>query len=193
MITNFDELDNICQNDNSLGRHYKPKNYLTKYKFSINMMLDAFCTDYLVYTYEDYYYDDFNENMVKEYQPHINYGEFIILKKDLDSIIELEKRSELLIEIIEKNIEPSSIISWKYEKIDDYLCDLFVKIKDKSSELNNILITDYIDLLKKNKYSIVKKCYSEEESLLTTESIIKKAREIIKSFPSYEYSSILPL
>lgn len=45
-IKQFDELS-------TKSGHYRPEHYLSRYKFSLSILLDVFATDYMVYCYED--------------------------------------------------------------------------------------------------------------------------------------------
>lgn len=181
MITTKEEINNIP----SFSSHYKPHSYLSKYKFSKEILLDIFCSEYMVYCFEDYYYDDITLNMIEEYQPHIDIEEFVELWYDLDSIREIELYCDLIIETIEKK-SIKNISSWKYNLIEDYI---------KKIKIDNIYITlldNFIFLLENNKYILIKNLYNKDEKIDTEELLIKKAYALLKTIPC-KYSSILPL
>ncbi len=191
-INTLEEFENICLK-NSSG-HYHPEKYLKKYDFSPNILLDVFCTDYMVWCYEDYYYNDFSLDMVIEFQPHVNIDEFKIMVRDLDSIFELVKRSELILELFYKNKSIQNITSYCYESIDNYYNYLVNLNKTANKEFDSIVIRDYIDLLKTNKCSVSKKFYNQSSDfLISKEDVVKKAQEILNILPDDEYSLIIPL
>ena len=199
VINTLEEFKNICLKKNCFSGHYNPEKFLKKYIYSVNILLDVFYTDYMIWCYEDYYYNDFCLSMISQYQPHINIDEFIILTQDLDSVLELLKRSKLVLELFYNSKSIQTISRWKYEIIEDY-CDYLIKINDENDEndennenYNNTIIIDYVNLLMTNKCCIVKKFYSLNEKIVSKEDVITKAKQIINILSNIEYSSILPL
>ncbi len=190
MNTDLDYISTIEEfNKLPIRGHYNPEKYLSKYKFSQNMLLNIFCTDKMHFCFEDYYYDDFNLNMVKKYQPHINVNEFKKLWNEIDIIREAELHSLLIIELFEENYSVSAIRTWTYELIENYI------LKIKKHDNNNIfdvIKPDYKKLLKNNKFIQSKKLYDQYEKIETREELIQKAKQIIKAIPD-DYTSILPL
>ena len=81
-IKSEEEFDRL----NDYSCRYRPMRYLSKYHFSIEALLDIFCSDSEVGCYEDYYYNDFDLDMVVQTQPHINIPSFKELWADLDEI-----------------------------------------------------------------------------------------------------------
>lgn len=191
MINTLEEFENICEKDkNLIGSHYNPKKILSKYKFSLNMLLNIFASNYLIYSYEDYYYNNFNLEMIKKYQSHIDIDEYERMKKKLNDILELEKRSEFLTEIIEKNIDSISLIStWKYDIISDYL----EKLENiKNEKFIDIIIQDYVNLLFSNNFSITNNFFENLDIFnLTKYDLLLKSKEIIKFIESPKYSKFL--
>lgn len=191
-INTLEEFENICLKNMKLSR-YNPKQYLMKYNYSQNILLDIFCTDYMIWCFEDYYSNDFNLDMITKYQLHINIDEFKILLFDLSQVLELVKRSELILELIEKNKSMQSMSSWVYEEISDYWNELYNIYTNSNEKFFDIVIRDYIDLLAKNKCSIVKKFYNPYLIPMSKQDIIMKAKHILDTLPKIEYSIILPL
>jgi len=186
-INTLKEFENICL-INNYSKHYHPEKYLKKYNYSINILLNIFCTDYMIMCYEDYYYNDFSLDMIIQYQPHINIDEFKILVKDLDSMIELVKHTELVLELFDKNKSIQIISRWKYESIENYY-DNLIKINN-NIQFNNIIINDYVNLLQINKYCIINKLYNLDEKIISKEDVIKKAKQIKNILHDLEYSLI---
>jgi len=176
MITTKEEVYSI----KGLGSHYHPERYLKKYKFSKEILLDIFCSEDLVYCFEDYYYDDITLKMIQELQPHIDIEEFEILWTDLDEIRTIELFCDIIIS------EPKLNIShYKYNLVSNYI--------DKY-DLNNYyekLLIDFNKLLETNKFSLK---YNLDLNLpiITKEQAKEIAAKIIKLIP-LNYSSILPL
>jgi len=192
LITTLEEFENICIKKYRSG-HYHPERYLINYNFSPNILLDVFCTDYMVWCYEDYYYNDFNLNMVSEFQPHIDIEKFKTLAEDLDSILELVKHSELVLELFYKFKSIRQVTRYYYEIIEDYYDNLVELNSKKNEEFDSIVIQDYINLLKTNKCAIIKKFYNSNDIIESKEDVVTKAKEILNILPKEEYSTIIPL
>ncbi len=178
MLTTEEEINNIP----SFSSHYKPHLYLSKYKFSKEILLDIFCSEYMVYCYEDYYYDDITLDMIEEYQPHIDIHEFALLWNDLDEIREIELYCYFVIEILEKNKTKRDISEWKYNLIyNDYIKN------------NNNLIETFIEIMEINKYIKIKKLYDiEYDKINNNDKLLIKVKDILKNIPK-RYSEIIPL
>ncbi len=186
-INTLEDFSNICWNDATLSGHYCPKKYLKKYNFSPNVLLDVFCTDYMIFSYEDNYYNDFNLSMIREYQPHINIDEFKLLSKELDSVMELIKRSELLLEVIENNETIGSISKWQYNNISNYI-DQLIKLDIKNKEIfNKVMVDNYLNYIQTNKYS------GEMKNIESNQDPITIAKCILNTIPKVQYSSILSI
>lgn len=112
MISTIEKFDKLP----TKSGHYRPEYYLSRYKFTPSILLDVFATDYMVYCYEDWYYNDFTPKMVAEYQPHIDIVRFVQLYDELQIILRLEKHSRFVIapnelsqnKIILKDLENST-------------------------------------------------------------------------------------
>ena len=50
MISTIEQFDKLP----TKSGHYRPEYYLSRYKFSLQILLDVFATDYMVYCYEDW-------------------------------------------------------------------------------------------------------------------------------------------
>jgi hypothetical protein len=171
MITTKEELDNIKVS----GSHYKPEKYLANYLFSQEILLNYFCTDYFVYCYEDYYYNDISIDMIMKYQPHINESKFIKLWNNLNIIREIELFCNLVLLLVKNKKKLFEISTYFY-----------VLIEDLYSE--DTIINDFNNVLKTNKFI---KYYNLYISPINTEELaIQKAEEILKFIPS-EYTNIL--
>ena len=190
MITTEEEFNKLP----SLSSHYKPEKYLVRYKFSQDILLDFFCSEYMVWCYEDYYYDDISIDMITYYQPHIDRKVFLDLWNDLDLIREVELYSKLIIEILANN---KSIV----ERVNHYdyasISDTVVVITKREQ-----LVKKYIKLLETNtyarKYNLLQTYFSNydyQNYKNTNEDnifIVTKAKEILTNIP-HRYSQILPL
>ena len=179
MITTKEEVYNI----NSIVSHYHPKIYLSKYKFSKEILLNIFCSEDLVFCYEDYYYDDISLSMIEEFQTHIDINEFEILWDDLDEIRTIELFCDL---IIKKDIS-----TYKYNLINKY-----IKKYGNNNNFNfifNKIIEDFNYLLKTNKFAIKFNLDKFQIELNdTTSEITLKVKKILEFIP-LSYISILPL
>lgn len=182
MITTEDEVYKLSVS----GSHYRPEKYLKNYTFSKEILLDIFCSEEMIFCYEDYYYDDITINMIKTLQPHINISEFKILWNDLDEIRIAELFSDYIINIPVRS-------TYKYNLIDDYICNYDKYMFDFKSNFDSILV-DYKSMLKKNKFiNKFSLCSDDElESIIDKNTLIKKAKFILEKIPK-KYSSILPL
>lgn len=189
MITTIEQFDKLP----TKSGHYRPEYYLSRYKFSLSILLDVFATDYMVYCYEDWYYNDFTPKMVAEYQPHIDISQFTKLYNELQIILRLEKHSRFVIDILEKKPNLIILSEWNYEPIEKYVKDIKELYNIEKTELEKRVITDYIQILETNDYSKLKKLYIPDEPLDTPELVISKAYQVLKSIPYPNYSSILPL
>ncbi len=173
----FDKL-NICSG------HYRPMRYLSKYNFSVQALLDIFCSDSQVYCYEDYYYNDFDLNMVAQTQPHIDIPNLKVLWSDLDEIRTAELVSQVAIDLFEKKVSNRSLKEWTNELISDFIN----KIVDLDKNLVfPIFLSEYKNLLETNKFvnSHNLKLIFELDS---PDSIIIQAKKILDSIPK-PYSS----
>lgn len=187
MISTIEQFDKLPTKS---GR-YRPEYYLSRYKFSLPILLDVFATDYMVYCYEDWYYNDFIPGMVAEYQPHIDIVRFVQLYNELQIILRLEKHSRFVIDILEKKPNLIILSEWNYEPIEKYVEDIKKLYGIEKTELEKRIITDYIQILETNNYSKLKKLYIPDEILNTPELVICKANLVLKSIPYPNYSSIL--
>lgn len=86
MISTIEQFDKLP----TKSGHHRPEYYLSRYKFSLQILLDVFATDYMVYCCEDWYYNDFTPKMVAEYQHHIDISQFVQLYNELQIILRLE-------------------------------------------------------------------------------------------------------
>ena len=163
--------------------HYHPERYLKSYKFSQEVLLDVFCSEDLVFCYEDYYYDDICMDMIKEFQPHINPDEFLKLWLDLDAIRKVELFCTLIINVEDKK----HISSYHYNLIDGYI-NKYIKSMYNTKEI----IEDFTQLLKTNKFSIKFNLFDPNENLNNWDLVYNKAKQILKLIPD-PYSSALPL
>ena len=172
IITTKAEVDDI-----EIHRHhYRPTQYLKNYLFSKKILLDVFCSEYLVYCYEDYYYDDISLKQIAKYQPHIDIDEFKTLWDDLNEIRIAKLYCNFLIK------KPTTGL---------YFYDL---ITDYSEDLNHTeLINNFGKMLQENRFIAKHIVFDETQNHKNTEHIIiEKAKQILAKIPS-EYSSLLPL
>jgi hypothetical protein len=178
MITTIDEVYAL----HITGSHYRPEKYLKNYLFSKEILLDVFCSEDMVFCFEDYYYDDINLDMIQKYQPHINIPEFTILWNDLDEIRIAELFSNFIIQNPKK-------YTYKYNIIEKYLN----KYQDSNFDIN-ILLNDYKNMLLKNKFIKKYNLFNENEinNIINIDDASKIARIILENIPSI-YTSILPL
>ncbi len=178
MITTSEEVYAL----NVGGSHYKPEKYLKNYLFSKEILLDIFCSEDMVFCYEDYYYDDICLDIIHKYQSHIDISEFKVLWNDLDEI----RIAELFSEYIIKN--PTNL-TYQYNIIDKY-----IKNYEDSKFDMNILLNNYKNMLMKNKFIKKYNLCSEDEvnNIKNRDIAIKKAKLILENIPE-KYSSILPL
>lgn len=176
MITTKEEVYNI----KGLCSHYRPEKYLAKYKFSKEILLDVFCSEDLVYCFEDYYYDDISLPMIQQLQSHIDISEFENLWSDLDEIRTIELFCDIIL------TEPKlNLSTYKYNLISNYL--------DRYDYGNyyNELLKDLNKLLESNKFAL-KYNFNTYLPIMTKIQAREIATSIIKLIPS-SYSSILPL
>ena len=181
IISTIEEVDNLDQNLS--GYYYRPKIYLSKYLFTKEILLDVFCSEYLVSTFEDDYYNDLNIDMIVKYQPHINKREFLALWKDLDEILVVKQFCNFIINY------PNYVVRHFYNSISEYI--------NYQGNINKF-IEIILHILKKNKY-IIK--YPPIDKIIyigdlnqnnDIDEIKKLARDILSQIPS-RYSSIIPL
>lgn len=177
----FDQLDDYSS-------HFRPMRYLSKYHFSIQALLDIFCSDSQVFCYEDYYYNDFDLDMVEQTQPHIDIPIFKALWDDLDEIRRVELASDIALDLFEKKVSNRSINKWSRE--------LIYELVDKISGLDKdsvfpVFVCEYKSLISTNKFVVAHSLKIQDE-LDTPDSIITQAKQILNSIPR-SYSSALPL
>ena len=155
------------------SKRERPIDYLSKYLFSKEILLDIFCSEELVYCYEDYYYYDIDLSMIEKYQPHIDIEEFEQLWHDLDEV-----RTAILYcrFIVNKPITGL----YRYDIITKYSDSL-----DPTELLNNFGV-----MLEENRY--IQKYHSDIILSNQTDDIFEKATLILSRKPQC-YSSILPL
>jgi len=134
MIITEEEVEQL----NLQGYYYRPKQYLSKYLFSQDILLDVFCSESLVCTFEDDYYNDLSIDMIEKYQTHINKEEFLLLWKDLDEILVVEQFCRYILNY------PKYVVHHFYNSISEFL-----KIKDINQFIAKLLI-----VLKTNKFII---------------------------------------
>lgn len=177
----FDQLDDYSS-------HFKPMRYLSKYHFSIQALLDIFCSDSQVFCYEDYYYNDFDLDMVEQTQPHIDIVNLKVLWDDLDEIRRAELTSEIALDLFHKKIPNKSINKWSRELIDG-LVDKIIGLEEDS--VFPVFVSEFKSLINSNKFINLYNLNIIHE-LDTPESIITQAIKILNSIPR-PYSSALPL
>ncbi len=183
-INSQEEFDSL----NIYSGRYRPMRYLSKYNFSVQALLDIFCSDSQVCCYEDYYYNDFDLDMVRQTQPHIDIPSFKELWADLNEIRTAELVSQVSIELFEKGILNKSIKSWPNELISDFV--------DKINELDRDLVfptflSEYKNLISTNKFVQYHNLTLNLE-LDSQETIVAQAKKILNSIPN-PYSSAIPL
>lgn len=181
VISTIEEVNNIDQSIS--GYYYRPKIYLSKYLFTKEILLDVFCCNYLVSTFEDDYYNDLNIDMIVKYQPHIDKREFLTLWKDLDEILVVEQFCKFIINY------PNYVVRHFYNSISEYInyhgdinkfIELILHILRKNKYINKYDLQDKIEYIGEiNKYNEI-------------EEIKKIAQDILSAIPS-SYSSIIPL
>ncbi len=185
VISSIEQFDNIPHKSG----HYRPEWYLSKYKFTKEVLLDVFCTDYNHWCYEDYYYDDICLDMIAQYQPDINIKEFAIAWAQLDIILEAEFMSRLVLDLYKENKPISTISDYKYDMISSY----FAQIKKSAKgDLFAQIIKDYIQMCKTNKYIGKLNLPVEPNQINTCDELIQVAQYVILTVPE-TYSSLLPL
>jgi hypothetical protein len=174
MITDEDAVFEL----KDMGYHYNPKNYLSKYLFSKEVLLNIFCSEELVSTYEDYYNDDIDLEMIQKYQPHIDIVEFRILWNHLNEI----RKAEYFCYFVKQY--PRLDISYRYNIIEYIIQDY-----KRDTPINKI-IDDFKTHLLKNTY--IQKYYSLEKikKVVDLETMKQVANEIISGLPN-RYSDIL--
>lgn len=178
----FYKLVNICSG------HFRPIRYLSKYSFSVQALLDIFCSDSQVYCYEDYYYNDFDLDMVAQTQPHIDIPSFTELWANLYEIRRVELTSELALELFEKKVSNKSISKWSNELIGGFVNKI---IGLDQQNVYPIFLLEYKNLLDTNKFVNLHNLKVLFE-LDSPDSIIVQAKKILDSIPK-PYSSALPL
>ncbi len=169
--------------------HYRPEWYLSKYKFTKEVLLNVFCTDYNHWCYEDYYYDDICLDMIAQYQPDIDIKEFANLWKQLDIILEAEFMSRLIIDLFENKKLIVSISDYKYDMISGYFAQLK---KSNPSDLFPQLLNDYIQMCKSNKYINKLKLPIGANQISTCDELVQVAQYVVSTVPE-TYSSLLPI
>ncbi len=185
IISSIEQFDNIPHKSG----HYRPEWYLSKYKFTKEVLLDVFCTDYNHWCYEDYYYDDICLDMIAQYQPHIDIKEFAIAWAQLDIILEAEFMSRLIIDLFEHKKLIGSISDYKYDMISGY----FSQIKKLSpNDLFAQLLKDYIQMCKTNKYINKLKLPIGNNQISTCDELVQIAQHILSTITE-SYSSLLPV
>ena len=187
IISTEEEIDRLPDT----GCYYRPRIYLSKYHFTKEILLDVFCSESLVCTYEDDWYNDLDIKMIEEYQPHINIDEFRVLWKDLDEILEVQQFCNFILNY------PKYVVVHNYNKISQY-----INIPDIT-----IFIEKILPALNDNKY--IKK-YNLDKNLEIISVINKKNIENLSNDLDYitdlkvevfkilltipkKYSTILPL
>ncbi len=178
----FYKLVNICSG------HFRPIRYLSKYSFSVQALLDIFCSDSQVYCYEDYYYNDFDLDMVAQTQPHIDIPSFTELWDNLDEIRRVELTSEIALELFEKKVSNKSISKWSNELIGGFVNKI---IGLDQQNVYPIFLLEYKNLLDTNKFVNLHNLKLLFE-LDSPDLIITQAKKILDSIPK-PYSSALPL
>ncbi len=185
IISSIEQFDNIPHKSG----HYRPEWYLSKYKFTKEVLLDVFCTDYNHWCYEDYYYDDICLDMIAQLQPDINIEEFAIAWKQLNIILEAEFMSRLVLDLYKENKPISTISDYKYDMISKY----FSQIKKiNQTDLFAQIIKDYIQMCKINKYISKLNLPVGANQINTRDELIQVAQYVISTVPE-TYSSLLPL
>jgi hypothetical protein len=160
MITNYNDIYNLIK-----GTRYRPKKYLEKYKFSQEILLDLFCSEAFICSFEDYYYDDISLDMIYETQPHIDKTKFKILWNELNKIREVELFCDFIIK------DNPNFLTYNYNLIEKYTTKHLHNIKYDE------LVNDFIYILKKNKF-IEKYC---DNYIINTKSIKEIAQIILNN------------
>ncbi len=185
VISSIEQFDNIPHKSG----HYRPEWYLSKYKFTKEVLLDVFCTDYNHWCYEDYYYDDICLDMIAQYQPDIDIEDFKVSWTQLDIILEAEFMSRLVVELYKENKPISTISDYKYDMISSY----FAQIKKCANDnVLTQLAKDYAQMLVTNKYIGKLNLPVESNQISTRDELIQVAQFVISTVPE-TYSSLLPL
>lgn len=172
MITTKEELNNIKMS----GYHYHPKNYLSKYLFSQEILLECFCTDHFVFCFEDYYYNDISMDMITKYQHHIDENIFIDMWNILDVIRTAELFSDLIIKLFKNNIKINQISTYFYELIEDQYTYC-------------TLIKDFDKMLQTNRFIQYYQLY--DSPIITENMAIQKAESILKLISDNDYITII--
>jgi hypothetical protein len=184
MISTLEEVDKI--DENIRGYYYRPESYLSKYLFTKEILLDVFCSQYLVTTFEDDYYDDFCIDMVAKYQPHIDVEEFLKLWKDLDEILVVEQFCRYIINY------PKYVVKFLYNSINKYIeIPIYEFIELMISVLNENKYIIKLETLK-NKIIDITNINADHDHNNKIDDFKKIANEILLQIPA-RYSSILPL
>jgi hypothetical protein len=179
MITSYDDTYNLVNTS-----RYRPLKYLKKYMFSQEILLDLFCSEAFVYSYEDYYYDDISLDMIYKTQPHIDKQKFEILWNDLNEI----RKIELLCDFIIK--DNPNFITYNYNLIEIYTIKHLYNIK------YNELTNDFLYIFQNNKFT-QKYCYNYKINIqnikTTAKEILDKLYILVDDDNITKYSKILPL
>lgn len=61
MISSAEEVYAIPR----IGHHPRPKEYLQNYLFTKKVLIDVFCSEDMVFCFEDYYYHDIDLSMIQ--------------------------------------------------------------------------------------------------------------------------------
>lgn len=187
IISTEEEIDKLP----STGCYYRPRMYLSKYLFTKEILLDIFCSERLVCTFEDDWYNDLNVEMIKEYQPHIDIEEFTQLWKDLDEILEVEQICHFILNY------PKYVVVHNYNQISEY-----IKIPDITSFVEKIIpVLNYNKYIKKmdldktiEKIDELNKNYISHiiDDIDYVSGLKTEAMRILLKIPK-KYSTILPL
>jgi len=184
MISSEEEVDKLPDT----GCYYRPRIYLSRHLFTKEILLDIFCSDKLVYTCEDDWYNDLCVDMIQEFQPHINIEEFRILWKDLDEILEVEQFCKYILNY------PKYVVIHFYNQIHEYIkipdITVFIEKMICALKLNKYIkkytlypILKQIDEINKNNILNDANNYGEIKAL---------AEDLLATIPK-KYSTILPL
>ena len=183
MITTKEEVYGLNYNRG----HYRPERYLRSHLFSKEILLDLFCSEDLVFCYEDYWNDDICMDMIKKYQPHIEPDEFLKLWLELDEIREIELFCTLIINIANRE----NISSYQYNLIEEY-----VDKYKKSGYVLKEIIKDFSELINSNRFASKFNLPEQFSGLVSNskslEELATHAKSILQFIPD-PYSSALPL
>lgn len=187
IISTEEEVDKLPDT----GCYYRPRLYMSRYLFTKEILLDVFCSEKLVSTCEDDWYNDLSIEMIRTHQPHIDIIEFTQLWKDLDEILEVEQFCRFILNY------PKYVVVFNYNRISEYIKnpDITVFIEKILSVLNENKYVKKFNL-DKNIHTISEINKKYIENLVNdTEYIADLKVEVIKillTIPK-KYSTILPL